>query len=153
MTYLSRRIEHLIERLHEGKISFTSEFASSDNGRELIEDLKKVQILDDGTIDLSTCTQRVRTVAKTLFALEHYDFVSDKSFHNDAHIDLDIVSRVTKEYFQLLENFFVEATGVKPKDFEFEEYRAGILASREQKSEASRRAFEEYLPQIMRFFS
>jgi hypothetical protein len=153
MTYLSRRIEHLIKRLREGKISLSSEFALSDNGQKLIEDLEKVQQLDDGTVDLSTCTQLVRTVAKTLFALEHCDFVSEKSFQNDVPVDLDTVSRITKEYFQLLENFFVEATGVKPKDFEFEEYKTSVLAAQEQKSELSRRAFGEYSPKIIKFLS
>ncbi len=153
MTYLTRRIEHLLQRFNDGKITFVEPFASSKDGQIIREDLLKVKRFENGLVDLSTCSTHVKSFAKSIFAIDNYNSAHQDTSLDEGPIDLKKVSTVTKEYFQLLENFFIDATGIIPKDFEFEKYRAGVLKNPNNSASKSEKAFAEYPGRIMNFLS
>lgn len=155
MGYLTRRVEHLLKLREEGKLLIASSFGDDEAGRKLLSELDLIDHHPGGSIDLSTCSPMVRAVAKAAFAMEHYELIEDtinSSPEGDAVGSAD-ASRAMTEYFQLLEEFFIAATGYTAEAFDFDEYRGKVLSRDPSVSMAARRAYEEYPTKIVKFHS
>jgi hypothetical protein len=128
--YLLRRIEFLLKEIEKGSLLFPESFANSENGRQLIQDIFEVRKFEDGSVDISSCSPLVRSLAKAIFSLHMYDSTKaeDLAPENSEHVSINEISTSMKEYFQLVEDFFVEVTGKKAEDFDFEEYRSKVLS-------------------------
>ena len=117
MGYLQRRISFLINQLKQGNVKFAEELLTTETGLQLQEELSAIRILPDGNIDLSSCSRLVRSTARTLYALKPTED-EQKIVKNRAELPSpDSISKAMRDYFQLLEDFFVEATGIKPEKF------------------------------------
>ena len=156
MGYLERRIDFLVTELQRGSIVFTTDVLETESGSQLERDLSVIRKMPDGTIDLSTCSPLVRSTARSLYLLKQVTTQdqADATRKKTKAASPDAISKAMKDYFQLLENFFIEATGSKPEKFARtmsfgEQVRkdAAKLAQRGQK------AWETYTPKIMQFHS
>lgn len=153
VSYLQRRVQFLFEQIESGKFHILKELAESDNGKQLMKDISEVRRLENGDIDLSTCSSLVKLTAKTAFFLSQEQ--ENMAAENPATVVKDpvkAISQATKTYFELLEDFFIKATGVKAEKFEFEEYRRKATTDSTHKlSERAFKAYNIYLPKILEF--
>ena len=155
MGYMRRRVDHLLKLQEEKKLHLAHHFAESESGRKFLADLDQVRRSPDGSADLSTCSPIVKSVAKAVFAIEHYDLIDDTSLVKEVPSPPDPAkaSHAMRSYFQLLDEFFKEATGTPADKFDFEEYRERILAGDPRISSAAKGAYEDYPPRIAQFHS
>ena len=153
--YLQRRIDFLFDEIEKGSVNLTKGLAEGDAGKQLIRDLREVKRREDGSVDVSSCSPLVRVVAKALFSLSHYDSVRAKepAPKQVPEISADQVSSLMKEYFQLVEDFFVEVTGKHAEEFDFEEYRLRMLSNPDHEASSARQLYAEYIPKIGEFHS
>ncbi len=153
MSYLQRRVQFLFEKIESGKFSVLKEFAESENGKQLMKDISEVKRLENGDIDLSSCSRLVRSTAKAVFFMsENQDSEPSKDSILLPKDPIKFIYQATKSYFELLENFFIEATGVKAESFDFEEYRQKVKSDTTHKlSMKAHDAYSTYLPQIEEF--
>jgi len=153
MSYIQTRVQFLFEKIESGKFKILEEFAKSENGKQLMIDISKVKRLENGNIDLSTCSRLVKSTAKSVFFLSQ----NQESESTSASVTLVkdpvmAISQATKSYFELLENFFIETTGVKADKFDFEEYRQKATSDPNQTfSKRAFKAYNTYLPKILEF--
>ncbi|MBN8656427.1 MAG: hypothetical protein J0M11_11865 [Anaerolineae bacterium] len=153
MNYLQKRVLFLFEQIESGNFRILKEFAKSDNGKQLMNDLSKVKRLENGEIDLETCSPLVRLTAKTAFFVkQNQEEVSNGFQKLSSNNSIHTIKQITKAYFALLDNFFIEATGKSADRFDFEEYRQKVISGPNYKlSEKARKAFETYIPKILEF--
>ncbi len=155
MGYMTRRIDHLLQLKADDKLRIARPFADSEPGRQLLLELDKVARLPDGSVDLSSCSPLVKSFASAVFALAHYDHAQTApAVEMAAQIPTPAeLSKSMRKYFDLLEAFFVEATGASAGEFDFEHYRAKILGGDKRLALAGKRAYEVYPSKIANFHS
>ncbi len=150
MSYLQRRIEFLLEKIRDGSLLFDPVFSSGDSGKQLIHEIAQIARLADGSIDLSSCSPAVRAVAKAVFYLNRNP--SDNPHRpaptSPASISVDQVSNAMREYFQVLEDFFIQVTGSRAEQFNLDGYRSSVLQDPERKATRAYAAWQEYVPKI-----
>jgi len=155
MSYLRRRIEFLVDLIENNKLILGEEFLYSDNGKQLLNDLSSIKKLSDGSIDISSCSPLVRSVARSTYNLNRIS-ISDEADRNFESIKKpthpDEISKLMKIYFQLLEEFFIEATGTTSEMFSKDE-SFGDHVRREAEIIATRfySAYPKYIPKIGQF--
>jgi hypothetical protein len=154
MGFLQRRVAFLIDQYKSGKLKISKELLKTKEGKKLKRDLSAVKVLKDETVNLSTCPPSVRSAAKALYVLRRTQNLEE---HNNAQRDsedvtIEAISHSMKEYFELLEEFFIEATGTKPEKFASKE-SFGDRIRREAKKLGSRgeKAWQTYIPRIGQF--
>jgi hypothetical protein len=155
MGYLTRRVEHLLKLRDEGKFLIASSSPDAEAGRKLLSELDLIDRYPNGSIVVATCSPMVRAVAKAAFAMEHYELIEDtisSSPEDDAAGPAE-ASRAMTEYFQLLEEFFITATGHTAETFDFDEYRGKVISGDPSISATAKRAYDEYPPKIAKFHS
>lgn len=153
MSYLQRRVLFLFEQIESGNFRILREFAESDNGRQLMKDLSKVKRLENGEIDLASCSPLVRLTAKTAFFVKQNQEESHNRFKKSpSNNSIHAIKKITKSYFELLDNFFIEATGKSADSFDFDNYRQKVISGLNYEFiEKARKAYETYLPKILKF--
>jgi len=71
-SYLQRRLSLLINKFEEGKSFFSEDLLREGDGRKLIEELSLLKKLPDGSVDISSATPLVRSVARILYTVEKH---------------------------------------------------------------------------------
>lgn len=115
MPYLHRRIEHLLELIKTKKLYFPSHYKEEDIG-QIEEDIKRIQRDSIGIIDLNTCSPRLITLAKALYILKNQHANDKKDIISSENLASDII-QIQRDFFNLLEQFFIKATDQTPEDF------------------------------------
>ncbi|MBW1938615.1 MAG: hypothetical protein JRI67_07610 [Deltaproteobacteria bacterium] len=153
MSYLQRRVTFLFDQFENKKISFAEEFYQTGSGKQLIGDLKKLRRLPDGTVDLSTCTELVRSIAKALYLLKSMPGQDKaKSENRTQRITPESISLSMKEYFQMLEDFFLDVTGTSVNKFVVNEtFGERVRRDAEKIAKKSYSAYQNYIPKIGKF--
>src|SRR5712692_2721099 len=117
MSYLERRVRYLLDELRAGHLILPAS-PESDDLKQAIQELRTVRQRPDGHIDLSSCSDRVRSLARMFYMLrglpegpEHPagPAPSPEPIH-------DTVTR-QRELFALFDEFFRRATGLPPEKF------------------------------------
>lgn len=154
MSYLQRRLSFLVDQFETKKIFLAKDFLQTESGNQLIEDLKKIRRLPDGTVDLSTCTELVRATAKALYVVRKItDQDKAKTEDQSKIISSESISQSMKKYFQMLEEFFMEATGTTPNKFVVNEtFGERIRRDAEKIAKMSYSAYQKYIPKIAKFY-
>ncbi len=154
-TYLERRLNLLLTKFEEGKILFHSSFFEEKDKKRLIDELELVKKLPDGRIDINSATSLVRSFARTFYNLEK--FVIEKPQNNikdDITITMSDVIKAQREYFNLLEEFFIAATGEQSENFlkNDEDFSDGIHnRNAVSLSKLMEKAYPIYIPKIQEF--
>ena len=115
MPYLHRRIEHLLELIKTGKLCFPSQFKQEDIG-QIEEDIKRIRRDNNGIIDLNTCSPRLIFLAKAIYILKNQHANEKKETISSEKTPLDII-QTQRDFFNILEEFFIKATDQTPGDF------------------------------------
>ena len=115
MPYLHRRIEHLLELIKTGKLYFPIDLKDEDK-RQLEEDIKRIRRDKTGMIDLGTCSPKLIFLAKALYILKNQQPGEKKDIISSENPVSDII-QIQRNYFNILEQFFIQATGKTPEDF------------------------------------
>lgn len=117
MPYLERRIEKLLADSKAGKL-----FLRADD-KELLADLEAIVVDERGRIDLSTCSDRVRSVARSYWNVSaHADKqrapeTAAASAQADPAPDANALANAHREYFAHLDEVFIAFTGSTPQKF------------------------------------
>lgn len=158
-TYLERRLSELFKKFKEGKIFFNKELLEKDDGKKLIEELSLLKRRPDGSIDISTATPIVRSFARMFYNVEKYTNTGDNKTEkiiNDQEdsIKIDEIIKLQRDYFSLLKEFFISATGNNAEKFlkNNESFHESI--HRRKNDKFIKRLFDalnEYIPQIGEF--
>ncbi len=153
MSYLKRRISFLIEQFENKSLLLPDDFVQTENGKQLVEDLAAIKKLPDGTVDISSCTPLVRVVAKSIYSFDRMlDREKETPQAPTRSITPELIAQSMKDYFQLLDNFFLEATGTPANKFAANEaFDDRIRRDGKKISNSMRSAYEEYLPKIAKF--
>jgi hypothetical protein len=159
MGYLTKRILFLKNEFETGKVILYKGFSESEEGKSLIEDLLKVTYLPNGDVDLSTCSSHVRSFARIIYSAKHskeYEKGNDQNSKHADHAEYDpSLSKLMKEYFSLLDNFFEECAGFKASKFHEDDFPGMFDTHRKEfisRSEKIRNTYEQYIPKITAFF-
>lgn len=70
-TYLSRRIKHLVQLVNEGRF-FGADTLEEEIRLELQRDLETIRVVD-GSLDLSTCSPLVRSIARSVYKFSEFE--------------------------------------------------------------------------------
>jgi hypothetical protein len=153
MGYLQRRISFLISELEQGRVVLTEDILKSESGLQLQKELLAVQRMRNGEIDLSSCSPLVRSTARSLYLLKHSETAEKNAEQkNISPVSPEAISTAMKVYLQILEEFFIEATGTQPDQF-----AVGLSFSERVSRDAvkiahrGQRAWETYVPKILKF--
>jgi hypothetical protein len=153
MGYLQRRISFLISELEQGRVVLTEDVLKSESGLQLQKELLAVHRMQNGEIDLSSCSPLVRSTARNLYLLKHSETAEKNAEQkNISAVSPEAISTAMKVYFQILEEFFIEATGTQPDKF-----AVGLSFSERVSRDAvgiahrGQRAWETYVPKILKF--
>lgn len=154
-TFLERRLNLLHSEFENGKILFHSSFFEEGDKKRLIDELKLVKKYPNGIIDISTATPLVRSFARTFYNLEKYiQQDSQNKVTDEVPITVSDVVRVQREYFNLIEEFFIAATEEKPEKFlDNDESFSDSIHKRNAASlsKLMEKSYPIYLPQIQEF--
>lgn len=115
MPYLHRKIEHLLELIKKGKLYLPSHLKEEDLG-QIEEDIKRIKRDSVGIIDLNTCSPRLISLAKALYVLKNQHAKEKKDIISSENPASDII-QVQRDFFNILEQFFIQATDQTPEDF------------------------------------
>jgi hypothetical protein len=149
---LQRQIKFLFDQIDKGSLRYIREFAESENGKQLARDLATVKRRNDGSIDLSTCSPLVKSVARATYFLNEIPQPNvEQSNEPISESSAEEICSAMVEYFQLLEEFFINMTDNKAKDFNFEEYRSRMLSNPNTQSEKAHKIWMKYIPKIQDF--
>jgi len=152
MSYLQRRIALLVNELEQGKLKLSEDILGSEVGVQLRNDLLSIQKLPNGEIDLSSCSSLVKSTAKTLYLVKRSTELEDQKEQNSTIVSPDTISIVMKEYFQMLEDFFIDATGIKPDKFAIHSsFSEQIRKNAEMINRKAPKTLEKYVPAILNF--
>lgn len=155
MGYLERRVSFLLHRLEEGRLVLSRDLLRTTHGRSLAEDLSRVKRLPDGTVDVSTCSAHVRSFARAIHVHHRATTIreAEEGESDQAFVSTETVSAAMREYFELLESFFVATTGATPTRFAVNQQAFVDRLRRDAKRIAgtAEKAFAEYVPRIGRF--
>ena len=103
MSYLQRRVAFLIEQFENDTLKLGEEFLQTENGKDFVEDIKKIKSLPDGTVDLNTCSDLVRSISKGVYLFKR---MTDQETANSQvptkSMSPDLISQSMKDYFQML---------------------------------------------------
>jgi len=154
-TYLERRLTYLVNKFKEGKILFHDSFFQEKDKKELIDELELVKNLPNGRVDINSATPLVRSFARTFYNLDKYVIEEPQNkVEDDVTITISDVIQVQREYFHLLEEFFIAATGERPEKFlkKDEDFSDGIHnRSSASLSKLMEKAYPAYIPKIQEF--
>jgi hypothetical protein len=156
MSYLQRRISSLVAELERGTLKLTEDVLNNETGIQLQKDLLAIRRLPDGEIDLSSCSPLVRSTARSLYLLKRATTEEEqKAGQNNLEIvSPEAISTAMKDYFQILEDFFIEATGTQPEKFAVKvSFSEQIRKNAEIITQRSQKAWETYVPKILKFHS
>jgi hypothetical protein len=131
--------------MERGNIRFAEEFLNSDKGRTLQRELLAVKTLPDGAVDLSTCSPLVRSAARSMYSVKRLLEAERRTAERkeSKNIAVEQISEAMKEYFQLLEEFFVQVTGTASDKFAVEE-SFGERVRRDAREIATQKTYEAY---------
>lgn len=159
-SYLQRRLSLLINRFEKGKTFFSKDLLRTGDGNKLIEELSLLRKLPDGSVDISSATPLVRSVARMIYTLEKHfrsggDTKADETtYQPEEDLIIEDVMKSQREYFNLLEGFFQEATETTAEKFlEMGESFDGAVQRRRNDRFVKRfgDALDNYLPKIEAF--
>jgi hypothetical protein len=154
MGLLQRRVAFLADQYKHGKLKISKELSETKRGKKLRKELSQVRLLPDGTVNLSTCSPFVRSMAKAIYSLRrlHQPGAPESDHRDSEKITTEAISSVMREYFELPDEFFVAATGTKPEKFA-SRGSFGDRIHQEAKRLATRgeRAWQTYVPRIGEF--
>lgn len=161
-TYLQRRLSLLINKFEEGKSFFSEDLLRKGDGSKLIEELSLLKKLPDGSVDISSATPLVRSVARIFYTVEKHfrsgsDTKADETIYQpEEDLTIEDTMKSQREYFDLLERFFQEATGTTAEKFleKGESYDGAIQRRRNDRFvKCFGDALDNYLPKIEAFHS
>jgi len=159
-TYLQRRLSLLINKFEEGKTFFSRDLLRTGDNNKLIEELSLLKKLSNGSVDISSATPLVRSVARMFYTLEkHFQPGSDAKVdeticQSEKDLTIEDTMKSQREYFDLLEGFFQEATETTAEKFlETGESFDGVIQRRRNDKFVKRfgDALDNYLPKIEEF--
>ncbi|MBI4732831.1 MAG: hypothetical protein HY781_12045 [Chloroflexi bacterium] len=152
MSRLQRQIKFLFDQIDKGSLQIVRDFAESETGKQLTQDLAVVKQRNDGSIDLSTCSPLVKSIAKTAFFLNETPQPNmEQSNEPILGVSAKEIRSAMVEYFQLLEEFFIKMTGNKAEYFDSQEYRSRILSNSNKQADKVHKTWMEYIPKIQDF--
>ncbi len=152
MSYLQRRVQFLFEQIDTGKLQFSDEFARSEMGKQLIDDISAIKRLEDESVDLSTCSSLVNAFAKANFRLDYHEAeLRETSTLPKLETSPQEISGLMKDYFQLIEEFFIKLTGTRAEDFDLNKFGAKLTTNFENLGSIDAKAYEIYAPKILDF--
>lgn len=114
MTYLRRRIEHLVELIQSGRLHFLE---GDPQQEKVIEDLLKVKRHESGEIDLETCSPLVRSFSRMVHNLTGTAGRDDEPEKQPRSFEVSDVAEYQREYFSLLDEVFRRMFGKAACDF------------------------------------
>jgi hypothetical protein len=155
MSYLQRRVSFLIEKFENDTLKLGEEFLQTENGKDLVEDLKKIKRLPDGTVDLSTCSDPVRSISKGVYLFNRMtDQEPANSQVQTKSMSPDQISQSMKDYFRMLEEFFLNVTGTSVDKFaDNETFGERVRRDARKIAKKSYSAYQEYIPKIGQFYN
>jgi len=109
LSYLQRRVEHLLQLFTEDKLKFSANIPES-TIHEFHQELRSIQRAPDGEIIVSSCGPLVRTLARTIYTASEVENISDNPKANPDIHQTDIVE-LQREYFGILEELILRAAG------------------------------------------
>lgn len=161
-SYLQRRLSLLINKFEEGKIFFSKDLLKKEDVNKLMEQLSSLKKEPDGSVDISSATPLVRSFARMFYNLEkNLKFRDDNETDENTcqpedSLTIENIINVQREYFDLLEEFFKEATGATAEKFLNikESFHEGIQRRKNDKFiKRFHNALNDYVPKIGEFHS
>ena len=161
-SYLQRRLSLLVSKFEEGKVFFSKDLLNKEDRNRLIGELSLLKRLSDGSVDISSATPLVRSVARMFYTLEKHfrsggDTKTDEiTYHPEEDLTIEDIMKSQREYFDLLEGFFEEATGTTAEKFleMGESFHEAIQRRRNDRFiKRFGDALDAYLPKIREFHS
>lgn len=161
-SYLQRRLSLLINKFEEGKIFFSKDLLKKEDVNKLMEQLSLLKKLPDGSVDISSATPLVRSFARMFYNLEkNFKFSDDNktdeiTYQLEESLTIENIINFQREYFDLLEEFFKEATGTTAEKFLNikESFHEGIQRRKNDKFvKRFLNALNDYIPKIGEFHS
>ncbi len=155
MTYLQRRIQFFFEQVQTGSIRFADTFLASDSGKELLRALSQVKTFDDGSVDVTSCSPLVRSVAKAVFNTHAVrdEMLTGKHAETRPEVSVTQVSQAMREYFGLIESFFTEFSGTSADAFDLDRHRRSVLSQSREQSDKAFHIWQKYIPIIGKFYA
>ena len=154
-TYLERRLNTLLTNFEKGKILFPNSFLEDDDKKKIIEELMILKKLPDGRVDINTATPLVRSFSRAFYNLDIFIAQENKvSPKVEANVTIPAIISIQREYLNLLEEFFISATGVKPSKFikENEYFSDGIhKRSAVELAKLMEKSYPIFIPKIQEF--
>lgn len=152
-TFLSRRIKQLITMANSNKL-YLGPMLDAEIKKELELDLRSIVILENGEINLSTCSPLVRTIARSVDAIKDLG-VQQVSTDLDAvvqsvkdapHDSLKTVARNQREYFETIGNSLDALLGTSHA--QFDDFNA-LMAQLQKNERRTRSKFDSALSSIV----
>lgn len=156
--YLKRRVEWLVQKHESGELFYSKSIAEKPEGLQLLKEISSIKKLPNGEIDITSVSREVRFFAKSVYRMSQlFDEEKLPKENQLPDISLPEIINLQREYFELLEQFFMEAFGKAPNKFvKSEDELFGEAVQRYKNDKILKQVFDahqKYVPLISKFYS